>query len=146
VLLNFMQRKHGERARKKRIATLYLAIAAFAIQIYAGVIIQVGLSDPWLVPGIAVVVGVVAFFHRHTFPFRLRCAVSGERLDFETILYRDSNILPKYDPEEEQDAEDADLEEDTDEDDAEEDTEEAFERDDSEDEESDRDRKSDPDR
>lgn len=96
ILLNILQRRHGEQARKKRFATLYIAVALFAVQIYAGFIARQELADLWLIPGIAAAVGALAAFRSHTLPFRFRCAVSGKRLDFNTFLYRDSNTLPEF--------------------------------------------------
>lgn len=106
VLLNFLQRRHGSAAQKKRFATLYLAIAVFLIQLLAGLVAEQGLDQLWLIAGAAVVLGALILFREHTFPFRLTCAVSGERLDFETILYKDSNTLPQYEEQSEEEGDD----------------------------------------
>lgn len=96
LLVNILQRKHSSRAKKKRFAILYLAIAIFLIQFWAGFIMMQELSDFWLLPGIALIVAAVVYFKKYTLPFRFRCQVSGKRLDIETFLYRDSNILNEY--------------------------------------------------
>ena len=114
ILLNILQRRHGGEARKKRFATLYLAVALFLMQVYSGIIARQELGDLWLIPGVAVVLGALVVFREHTLPFRFRCAVSGKPLDFNTFLYKDSNTLPEFEaPEsewatEEEDGEEAD--------------------------------------
>ncbi len=97
LLLNVFQRRHHKTAVKKRFATLYLGGAAFVIFLIANAVVQYGLPTYALILGIVAVVVVLYIFRRHTFPFTLRCQRSGRRLDFNTILFRDSNILPDYD-------------------------------------------------
>ncbi|NBB91091.1 MAG: hypothetical protein GVY23_07785 [Spirochaetes bacterium] len=95
LLVNVLQRRHQETAEKKRFATLYLGIAAFFVYTGAQALIMYELSPYYFVPILALIVGVVYYYREHTFPFRLRCARSGKLLNFETILFRDSNILPE---------------------------------------------------
>ena len=95
LLVNVLQRRHQKTAEKKRFATLYLGIAAFFVYTGAQALIMYELSPYYFVPILALIVGVVYYYREHTFPFRLRCARSGKLLNFETILFRDSNILPE---------------------------------------------------
>jgi hypothetical protein len=113
LLLNVLQRRHHSKAVKKRFATLYLGAAAFVIFLMANAVVEYGFPNWSLLLGIAVVIGVIYYFRSHTFPFTLRCRRSGKMLDFQTILYRDSNILPEFDEAEQQDEEQAEEEDDS---------------------------------
>ena len=96
LLINLLQRPHLNLARKKRLATLYLAIAALVLFSIANLLVMYGGNDLHLAAGAAIVVGVIVRYRDHVFPFRLRCARSGKLLNWRTILYRDSNILPEF--------------------------------------------------
>lgn len=100
LLLNVLQRRHHSKAVKKRFATLYLGAAAFVIFLMANAVVEYGFPNWSLLVGIVAVIGVLYYFRSHTFPFTLRCQRSGKMLDFQTILYRDSNVLPEFDEEE----------------------------------------------
>ena len=100
LLVNVFQRRHHSKAVKKRFATLYLGAAAFVIFLMANAVVEFGLPDWSLIFGIAAVILVLYIYRSHTFPFTLRCRRSGKMLDFQTILYRDSNTLPEFDEEE----------------------------------------------
>jgi len=95
LLVNVLQRRYHETAEKKRFATLYLGIAAFFVYTSAQLLIYYELSPYYFVPIMLLIVGVVYYYREHTFPFRLRCARSGKILNMQTILFRDSNILPE---------------------------------------------------
>lgn len=95
LLVNVLQRRHQATAEKKRFATLYLGIAAFFFYTSAQALVMYELSPYYFVPVAALIVGVVYHYREHTFPFRLHCARSGKLLNLETILFRDSNILPE---------------------------------------------------
>jgi 8-oxo-dGTP diphosphatase len=110
LLVNLLQRRYQETAQKKRFATLYLAIAAFFVYTGAQLLVEFELSPYYFVPAVALIIGVVYYYREHTFPFRLRCPRSGRILNLETILFRDSNILPEAEngapapPDEDEDA------------------------------------------
>ena len=95
LILNMTQRKHQKTAQKKRMATLYLAIAALVIYAGAELCRQYALGDGVMVAVILAVVAAVAVLRNHTFPFTLTCQCTGRRLDWNTILYRDDNCLPE---------------------------------------------------
>lgn len=97
LLVNLLQRRHLESARKKRLATLYLAIAALVIFSTANLLVMYGGNDLHFFAAAAIVVGVIVRYRDHAFPFRLHCVRSGKLLDTQTILYRDSNILAQFD-------------------------------------------------
>jgi uncharacterized membrane protein len=108
LFLNLYQRKYRKTGERKRFATLYWAMAFLVFYVVANVIVREGLHDLWLIPAIAVIGGVLAYFRQHTFPFRFRCQRSGKRLDFETMLCRDSNILPEYEEPQQEDQDQGD--------------------------------------
>ena len=89
------QRKHQNKAERKRFATLYLGVAAFGIYIAGLTFVEYGLSDLFLIPVLAIIGTVLYVYREHTFPFRLRCRETGERLTWEEILYDDSNLSEK---------------------------------------------------
>jgi 8-oxo-dGTP diphosphatase len=95
LLVNLLQRRYQETAQKKRFATLYLGIAAFFVYSSAQLLVEFELSPYYFVPTVLLILGVVYYYREHTFPFRLRCPRSGKILNLETILFRDSNILPE---------------------------------------------------
>jgi 8-oxo-dGTP diphosphatase len=95
LLVNLLQRRYQETAQKKRFATLYLGIAAFVVYTSAQLLVTYELSPYYFVPILLLILGVVYYYRDHTFPFRLRCARSGKILNLETILFRDSNVLPE---------------------------------------------------
>lgn len=95
LLVNLLQRRYQETAEKKRFATLYLGIAAFFVYTSAQALVMYELSPYYFIPIVGLIVGVVYYYREHTFPFRLHCPRSGKLLNLETILFRDSNILPE---------------------------------------------------
>ncbi|NBF39797.1 MAG: hypothetical protein GVY14_05225 [Spirochaetes bacterium] len=95
LLVNLLQRRYQATAEKKRFATLYLGIAAFFVYTSAQALVMYELSPYYFVPILGLIVGVVYYYRKHTFPFRLHCPRSGKLLNLETILFRDSNILPE---------------------------------------------------
>ena len=96
IFASITQRRHRKTAAKKGVATLYLAIAAFLIHTASILILAYNGTDLHMLAVVVVIVGAVVYFRDRTFPFTLRCRVSGKRLDSHTILYRDSNILPEF--------------------------------------------------
>jgi uncharacterized membrane protein len=95
LLVNVLQRRYQSQAQKKRFATLYLGIAAFLIYVAAMTVVTYNLSPYYFLIAVVAVVGVVYRYREQTFPFRLRCRRTGKILNMETILFRDSNILPE---------------------------------------------------
>ncbi len=106
LILNMTQRKHQRTAQKKRMATLYLAIAALVIYAGAELCRQYALGDGVMVAVILAVIAAVFILREHTFPFTLTCQCTGRRLDWNSILYRDDNCLPEPEPEEDPASED----------------------------------------
>ncbi len=97
LVLNLTQRKHQKTAQKKRLATLYLAVAALVLYSAGQLVLNYEVGDIYLLLVLVIVVGVIMRFRDRVFPFTLRCVQSGKRLDMHSILYRDSNTLPEFD-------------------------------------------------
>lgn len=91
LLLNVVQRKHQKYAEKKRFATLYLALAAFALLLGAQAILTFGGRDLFLIPLAGAVLGTLWYFRERTFPFRVISPVDGRRLTWHEILFQDNH-------------------------------------------------------
>jgi len=101
LALNLFQRRYQKLSERKRFATLYLAMLVLAWMILVIVVVAFGWPDWLLVPFTLALAGVGAIFHRHTFPFRLRCARCGQSLEAKRILFHDSNACERCDPSQE---------------------------------------------
>jgi hypothetical protein len=86
-----VQRKHQKYAEKKRFATLYLALAAFALLLGAQAILTFGGRDFFLIPLAGAVLGTLWYFRERTFPFRATSPVDGRRLTWHEILFQDNH-------------------------------------------------------
>jgi hypothetical protein len=90
--LNVYQRSHGEKARTKRFATLYLAMVVFVFVAGAYSLIYFKLPE-WLLIclGGALVAASIALRAR-LFPFRFRCTSCGQLLTFKPFMFNDANL------------------------------------------------------
>lgn len=87
-----MQRKYRRKAQRKRNSTLYIAIFVFVFYIYAYGVIQLHLSEWFLLIYLAIV-GLLIGFYRSTFvPFRFRCVSCSKTLTFDRFFYSDDNL------------------------------------------------------
>lgn len=91
LILNIIQRRHQARGGRKRFATLYLALGLFAALLLSQGIVEFGGADWMLVPGIAIIIGLLYVYRRHTFPFRLRSPKDGRKLTWDEILFDDNH-------------------------------------------------------
>lgn len=91
ILLNISQRKiaHSDGKRK---ATILLAVVMLVLQVLLAMRMQLKLPE-WVDWGsVALCLLVIIIFHRTFWPFRLRCAKCGKRLDFNHIIGCDENL------------------------------------------------------
>ncbi len=95
LALNLFQRKHGKKARKKRQATLYIAIAVFGLYAFAIMVIQLKLHDLFLLIYVAIAGVLFYVFREHILPFSLKCGSCGNRLDGKELIFDDSNLCEK---------------------------------------------------
>ncbi len=89
---NLMFRRYGQSAGKKRMSSLFQAIAVFLITTMAAFIVERELSDKYLFIGIAAVAVLLYVFRERVFPYRLSCIECDARLDFKTIYFMDDNL------------------------------------------------------
>ena len=91
ILLNISQRKiaHSDGKRK---ATILLAVVMLVLQVLLAMRMQLKLPEwvDWC--SVALCLLVIIIFHRTFWPFRLRCAKCGKRLDFNHIIGCDENL------------------------------------------------------
>jgi len=92
LALNLLFRKYGAAATRKRMSSLYHAIAVFLIISMAGFVVARGLTDIYLYAGVAVVVVLFIIFRKRVFPYQLSCPLCHVRLDFKTIYFIDDNL------------------------------------------------------
>lgn len=92
LVVNVMQRRHRAEAHRKRTATLYLAIFVFVLYIYAYGIIQLNLSEWFLLLYCGVVGALIGIYRRTFLPFRLRCRSCSKPLTFDRFIYSDTNL------------------------------------------------------
>lgn len=95
---NLIFRRYGQAAVKKRMASLYHALAVFAITSTAAIIVQRELADYYLYIGILLVLGVLFLIRRKAFPYRFTCPGCAAKLDFRTIYFMDDNLCPNCRP------------------------------------------------
>ena len=92
LVLNLLQRKYRKDAAKKRSATLYLAVANSVVFVFAEAVVRFNLSELLLIPFGVVVAGLCFYSRRVVFPFSLRCSECRQTLDFNRMVYSDSNL------------------------------------------------------
>lgn len=95
LALNLFQRKYGEKSRKKRQATLYLAIIVFGLYAFAIMIVQLKLHDLFLLIYLAAAGVLMYKFREHILPFRFKCVSCGNSLDGKELVFYDSNLCEK---------------------------------------------------
>ena len=91
---NLLFRKYGKAASRKRMASLYHAIAVFLITTTAGFVASRELTDIYLLAGTALVVILMVVFRDRVFPYRLSCAGCNTKLELKTIYFMDDNLCP----------------------------------------------------
>mgnify|MGYP006290860989 CR=1 FL=1 len=91
MFLNLLQRRHQARVRKKRMATLLLGIALFALLVAAQSIHYFGGSDWMFYLAVAGFAAVVYAYRDKMLPFRLRSPVDGRLHTFHEIVFDDEH-------------------------------------------------------
>ncbi len=102
ALLNITQRKHQKHCQKKRIATIIWAGLVFLFYVIVILIAaKEQLPDYLLIAGVGIVAIIAYIFRAKALPWKLKCTSCGTKLDFNRILYYDSNMCSECDPDEE---------------------------------------------
>lgn len=105
LVVNLFQRKHQKKSPKKRFATLFLAIGVFIFYTAAQLFRNFEISDAFLFPVAAVIIYVFYRYRERLFPFTTKCKKCGKTLDYNQILFNDSNLCGDCEePEEEEDS------------------------------------------
>jgi 8-oxo-dGTP diphosphatase len=91
---NLLFRKYGKAASRKRMASLYHAIAMFLITTTAGFVVAKNLTDIYLLAGTALVVILMVVFRDRAVPYRLTCAGCNTKLELKTIYFLDDDLCP----------------------------------------------------
>jgi len=89
---NLLFRKYGQSAGKKRMSSLFQAIAVFVITTVAAFMVEKQLSDKYLYLATALVAVVLYLFREKVFPYKLKCVECDASLDFKTIYFMDDNL------------------------------------------------------
>ncbi len=92
LIPNLLFRKYGQSAGKKRMSSLFQAIAVFVITTVAAFIVEKELSDKYLFLAVAIVAIVLYMLRARVFPYKLKCVECDTALDFKTIYFMDDNL------------------------------------------------------
>ncbi len=97
LALNLTFRRYGKKAFKKRMASLYHAIAVFLLTSMAALTAERKWPDIYLVIFILAEIAVLWILRSRVFPYRRNCSGDGcgEKLDLRTIYYMDDNLCPQ---------------------------------------------------
>ncbi len=91
---NLTFRRYGKDALKKRLASLYQAIAVFLVTSMAVLCVERELADIYFWSFLVLIIAVLWIIRGKVFPYRSKCAECGEKLGFNTIYYMDDNLCP----------------------------------------------------
>ena len=86
-------RKHGPVAKRKRLASLFQAIAVFLVTIVAGTVVNIGLTDIHLVLGVAAVAVGAYLLRKRMFPYRLTCPACGRKHEIFTGEFKNVYVM-----------------------------------------------------
>lgn len=105
IFMTLIQRRHGNKGIKKRMAVLYQAILIFLVMVYATILKMNDLTDVYLVIAAIVVVLILFFGRKLILPYRTTCRVCGKRMNFERIFFYDDPLCTEHDEQEIEDRE-----------------------------------------
>ncbi|MBN2658809.1 MAG: hypothetical protein JXR86_17275 [Spirochaetales bacterium] len=100
IFMTLIQRRHGSKGVKKRMAVLYQAILIFLIMVYATILKMNDLTDVYLIVAAIIAVLILFFGRKFILPYSTRCRVCGKRMSFERIFYYDDPLCSEHDEEE----------------------------------------------
>ena len=87
IFLNILQRRRESVVGRKRMATLYLAIAVLVLMVVAQLNVSYSGSDVYFVAAVIAAVLVVYRYREYAFPFRLRSPRDGRRYSMDEVLF-----------------------------------------------------------
>ncbi|MBI9099547.1 MAG: hypothetical protein JEY91_13775 [Spirochaetaceae bacterium] len=100
IFMTLIQRRHGEKGIKKRMAVLYQAILIFLVMVYATILKMNELTDIYLIIAALAVVLILFFGRSRILPYQRRCRVCGKKMSFERVFYYDDPLCKEHDTEE----------------------------------------------
>lgn len=100
IFMTLIQRRHGNKGIKKRMAVLYQAILIFLIMVYATILKMNDLTDVYLIIAAIAVVMILFFGRKKILPYHNKCRVCGKRMTFERIFYYDDPLCSEHDKKE----------------------------------------------
>ncbi len=92
LVLNMMQRKHIATGKKKRNATLITASLILLLNILFALILSAGLPQWTGLLALIIAIGVGYMFRDRLLLFRMKCVRCSKRVDFNTLMFHDSNV------------------------------------------------------
>ena len=103
ALLNIMQRRHHKHCNKKRVSTLIWAVLVFILYVVLTIVASnEKISDYFLIPAVVAVAIAAYILREKALPYKLKCTSCGKKLNFDRIMYYDSNMCEECDPPEEE--------------------------------------------
>ena len=99
--LHLSQRRFAAVVGRKRHATLFLTSILIVIWIVSWFFTRFAVPDILLVPVAALAAAIVVWQRKVFFPIRLRCGGCRAPLSITRILYRESNLCERCEPEKE---------------------------------------------
>ncbi len=92
LFFNIMQRKHYPHVKKKRMATLYIAVLVLLLNMFVALILQFTLPEWTLIPALLITLTVGFILRKKIFIFKLKCVECGAKLTMNDMAYRDDNL------------------------------------------------------
>jgi uncharacterized membrane protein len=100
ILMTLLQRRHGNKGIKKRMAVLYQAILIFLVMVYGTILKMNELTDVYLIIAAIAVVMILFFGRKKIIPYQRSCRVCGKKMNFERIFFYDDPLCEEHDQEE----------------------------------------------
>lgn len=97
IFMTLIQRRHGNKGAKKRMAVLYQSIIIFLVMVYASILKMNDLTDIYLIIAAIAVVMILFFGRNRILPYHTKCKECGKKLSFERIFYYDEPLCDEHD-------------------------------------------------
>jgi len=98
LIFNIYQRRYGDRGIKKRMSTFFMAAALVGLFAVIVFLKDKGMPSYYALAYLGVVILSFVLNHKRAFPFQTKCAICGENLGWEEVLFLDSNTHKKCEP------------------------------------------------
>lgn len=98
--MTLIQRRHGNKGVKKRMAVLYQAILIFLIMVYATILKMNELTDVYLIVAAIAAILILYLGRKKILPYQRTCRECGKKMSFERVVYYDDPLCKEHDKEE----------------------------------------------